>query len=123
MRAGIVGVGALLLITACGGGGESPTTPGPGPDPPPLVHAKRVTMESFAFSPAIQTIPAGDTIYFTFSSVAHTVTFARPTGLNGVPANTGTQSNVTIKRVFPNAGTFDYVCELHASMTGQIVAQ
>ena len=123
MRPGIVGVGSFILISACGGGGDSPTDPGPG-NGGTLVHAKRVTATtSITFNPATETIPAGDSIYFTFASVPHTVTFDRPAGLNDVPANTGTRSNTTEKRKFVSAGTFNYHCEIHAGMNGQIIVQ
>lgn len=111
---------ALLTIGACGGGGDSGTNPPPPPPPPPptLVHAARVTATSgLAFDPNAVSIPAGDTIYYTFQSVLHNVVFDNTAGS---PANVPSTQNETVKRVFSTAGTFNYHCSIHPSMTGTI---
>ncbi|MBC7896519.1 MAG: hypothetical protein H7066_13975 [Cytophagaceae bacterium] len=120
MRIGLVSLGGVLLIVACGGGGTDPGGNG-GNGGGTLVHAKRVTAGTgTVFTPDVQTIPANDTIYFTFATVQHSVEFTTPSS----PANIGVSTNTTVKRVFPTAGTFDYFCTVHGNnMSGQIVVQ
>jgi plastocyanin len=121
MRVGLLSLGGVLLIVACGGGGTDPGGGGGGGGGGTLVHAKRVTAGTgTVFTPDVQTIPANDTIYFTFSSVQHSVHFTTA----GSPADVGLSTNLTAKRVFPTAGTFNYFCTVHGtSMSGQIVVQ
>lgn len=124
MRVGLVSLGGVLLIVACGGGGTDPGGGGGGGGGGGLVHAKRVTAgTATVFTPDVQTIPANDTIYFTFSSVQHSVKFKTA----GSPADVGLSTNLTAKRVFPTPGTYDYYCTVHGTptsgMSGQIVVQ
>jgi plastocyanin len=115
----VVSLGAVVLIVACGGGGSTaPYGGGGGGGGGTLVHAARVTAGSgTAFSPTLQTIAAGDTIYFTFGTVQHSVHFTTPSS----PADVDATTNVTVKRIFPSAGTFDYYCLVHGTiMNGQI---
>ena len=105
----------LIVIIACGGSdhGTNPCTDCSGP----LVHATRVTATSgLAFVPSAVTIPAGDTIYYTFEGVQHNVVFDTP----GNPGNVPNTQSQTVKRKFPTAGTFNYHCSIHPSMTGAI---
>ena len=120
MRVGLLSLGGVLLIVACGGGGTDPGGGG-GNGGGTLVHAKRVTAGTgTVFTPDVQTIPPNDTIYFTFSSVQHSVKFTTP----GSPADVGLSTNLTAKRIFPTAGTFEYYCTVHGmSMSGRIVVQ
>ena len=120
MRVGLLSLGGVLLVAACGGGGTDPGG-GDGGGGGGLVHAARVTAGTgTVFTPQVQTIPAGDSIFFTFSSVQHSVHFTTPSS----PPDIGLRTNVTEKRKFPTAGTYDFYCTLHGqSMTGQIVVQ
>jgi plastocyanin len=123
MRVGFVSVGILVLVGACGGGGNNPVDPGGGGGGGgggTLVHAARVTAGAgTVFTPQVQTIPAGDSIFFTFASVQHSVHFT-----DAGPTDVGISSNVTVKRAFPTAGTYHYYCTVHGTgMNGQIVVQ
>lgn len=105
----------LVAFAACGGG-DGGTGPGDGGGGQ-LVHASRVTATAgLAFDPNAISIPAGDTIYYTFASVQHNVVF----DTQGNPGDVPNTVNATVKRKFPTAGTFNYHCSIHPSMTGTI---
>jgi plastocyanin len=81
------------------------------------VHATRVTATSgFAFDPSTVSIPANDSVFFTFQGVQHNVVF----DTQGSPANVGNTTSATVKRQFPTAGTYNYHCGIHPSMTGSV---
>jgi plastocyanin len=106
--------GGLVVIVACGGGDNGT---GPVDGGGTLVHAKRVTATTtIAFDPNAVTIPAGDSIFYTFQSVQHNVVFDTP----GNPGDVPNTINATVKRKFPTAGTFNYHCSIHPSMTGSV---
>lgn len=116
----VVMVAAAAGLAACGGG-DGPTGTGGGGGGGGLVHAKRVdATDAITFSPSAVTIPAGDSIFFTFASVQHNVIF---TAATGAPADVPNSSNTTVKRAFPTAGTFSYHCGIHPSMTGSVTVQ
>jgi plastocyanin len=116
MRRSMSIAAGLIVLGACGGGGGGGTEPPP-PPPPTLVHAKRVTATSgLAFDPSTVSIPAADTIYFTFQSVQHNVIF----DTQGSPANVPNSQSTTVKRQFTTAGTFNYHCSIHPQMTGSV---
>jgi plastocyanin len=76
-----------------------------------------VFIQSMAFNPATITVAAGTTIKWTNKdAVAHTVT--SDTGLfdSGNIGNNGIYS-----RTFPTAGTYQYHCAIHPSMTAEVV--
>ena len=119
MRRSMLAVSGLVVMIGCGGGGSGGTAPGGGGGGGggTLVHASRVTATTgLAFDPAAVSIPAGDTIYFTFQGVIHNVTFTTA----GSPGNVGDTHDATVKRVFATAGTYDYKCTIHQGMTGSI---
>jgi plastocyanin len=83
----------------------------------PLTAAVDATGES-SFSPTRVDIAQGGTVTWTFGATAHNVTFgsaAPPCG------NIAASTNTSVGRTFPTAGTFEYVCTLHAGMTGSVV--
>ena len=120
MRRFMLAGGVVVAMFGCGGGGSGGTAPGGGGGGGggSLVHASRVTATStLAFDPSAVTIPAGDTIYFTFQSVIHNVVF----DTQGNPGDVGDTHDATVKRKFPTAGTFNYHCSIHPQqMTGTI---
>lgn len=78
-----------------------------------------VNIANFAFTPATVTIKKGGKITWTNNdSVAHTAT-----GRNN-EFDSGTLNNgQSFTQTFNNAGTFNYYCTLHPSMTGTIVVE
>ena len=112
---------AAALLAGCGGGGAGTygTT-----DPPPAQAAGTVNATAaLAFTPATLTVKAGDEVTFAFGGVAHNVYFdAKPTP--GAPADIeGQNASVSVKRVFPVAGSYRYVCHIHPFMSGTVVVQ
>jgi plastocyanin len=75
------------------------------------------------FKPTPDTVQAGDTIAFAWSSSTHSVIFDTP----GSPANIGSTTvgftGGDSTRVFPTAGIYNYHCGIHPTMTGVIVVQ
>jgi plastocyanin len=74
-----------------------------------------VDIVDFAFQPATLTVGLNSTIVWTNRDVAaHTVTFSG--GPDSGVLNTGN----TYSRTFASAGTYNYRCEIHPSMTGTV---
>src|SRR5918994_4917716 len=90
-----------------------------GTRPVPVLAATThaVDIVDFAFSPAILTISAGDTVTWTNrDAVAHTAT---GDGFDSGDLAQGGSYSVT----FAAPGTYDYLCTPHPTMTGRIVVQ
>jgi len=116
-RSTLVTAGLVVLLGCGGGDGGTGPGGGGGGGGDPLVHAARVTATTaLSFNPNAVTIPAGDTIYYTFQSVQHNVVFDTP----GNPGNVPSTADATVKRKFPTAGTFNYHCSIHPTMTGTV---
>ncbi len=76
-----------------------------------------VEIVDFAFAPAELTISAGDTVTFTnLDAVAHTATAIDGSWDTGL-----LDQNQSASITFTAAGTYDYLCTPHPSMTGRIV--
>ena len=71
------------------------------------------------FTPPAVTVAPGGTVTWSFGSSVHNVTFSSATA----PANIPNTSNAQVARVFPTAGTFPYVCTLHAGMNGTVTVE
>ncbi len=110
---------ALLASAACSSGG---TDGGAGPDanpptPAPLTATVQATATE-AFQPSSVSIRTGGTVTWTFGSLGHNVTFAN---VAGAPADIpGANTNTSIARTFPSAGSFSYQCTLHPGMSGTV---
>lgn len=79
-------------------------------------NSASVTIQNFAFSPATVTIAKGGTVTWTNKdSTTHTVTFA--------DGSSDLAGGATFSKTFNDAGTFDYHCSIHPSMTGKVVVQ
>lgn len=81
--------------------------------------AVAVDIAGFAFNPATIEIKVGDTVTWTNSdSAPHTAT-QRPSG-SGFQSGTLQQGN-SYSYTFDTAGAYDYYCEFHAGMSGQVI--
>ena len=108
MLAAVVG-GA---ITGCGsdsGGSSGPRT---------FPQEASVTAGTTpVFTPGSVDIAAGGTVTWSFSALAHTVTFQTANSPADVPATTNNQ----VPRPFPTPGTYHYICTIHPGMSGTVV--
>lgn len=77
-----------------------------------------VTLQGSSFSPNAVTIDAGMTIrWVNGGPVTHTIT---PDGHSSWSSQTVSTEGQTFEHTFNNAGSFPYLCQLHAGMTGTI---
>jgi plastocyanin len=137
-----------LLAAACGGSGQSgatssaPTMPAErltAPDgSPTAAGGSRVLVKNIAFQPQSLEVAVGTTVTWTNedAGVAHTVTSGTPgdVGVPGVADPKPNQPDGTFDSALPDAGdsfsfTFmepgshRYFCEVHPSMTAEVVAR
>ena len=79
------------------------------------VSTNAVDIQGFAFNPDTITITKGTTVTWTNKdSTAHTV--------KGTAFTSGTlNQGQTYSQTFNEAGTFEYVCGIHASMKGKVI--
>jgi plastocyanin len=76
-----------------------------------------VAIDDSFFSPEVIRVRKGTTVTWTNNDVeSHTVT-----GLDGGPDSPVIAPGETYSFTFDEAGTFDYICTLHAGMDGQVV--
>jgi plastocyanin len=78
-----------------------------------------VSISSFVFTPPTLTIPAGDSVKWTWSGGTHSTTSgACPGGVCTDDGNwdSGIKSSGTFIHNFPTAGTFPYHCNVHHAM-------
>ena len=116
----IVTVCAVIFAASCSGSGSDVTgttstdTFG-GSATATLVS---VTMPNLVYNPNHIDIARNGVVNFVFSSIAHDVRFG---GNAQAPNDILVTSNTTVSRTFTNAGTFTFLCTLHANMTGVVV--
>lgn len=120
------GPGAALLalvlgvvLAACGGGSTSSSSDGGTAGGGGATSGTDVTITGFAFSPATLSVAVGDTVTWTNEdSAPHTVTADDGTFDSGNLA-----TGETFTQTFDTAGTYDYHCTVHPSMTATIVVK
>ena len=127
----------VLLLGACGGGDDdaepaaakaaATATPAKTATATPAKTAepakgesKSVAIEGFAFSPRTVKVSVGDTIKWSNGDAApHTVT-----AKSGGDVDSGTLAQGASFELTPDqAGTIEYFCAIHPSMTGTIEVQ
>ena len=95
-------------VAACGGGTAATTAPAAG--------GNAVTIANFKFDPQAVSVKAGTAVTWTNTdSTGHSVKWADGTATSEILA-----ASKTYSRTFAAAGTFPYMCGIHASMTGTI---
>ncbi len=108
---------SLFALAACAG-----VTPGPGGTPattpggPAGGGEEAVEIVDFGFDPAALDVSTGTAVTWTNTgAVPHTVTFDDGTVDSGNLA-----SGATFEHTFDTAGTFDYFCSIHPTMTATV---
>ncbi len=92
------------------------TEPTPGPTETPVATTS-VTIENFAFVPAVIQVAAGATVTWTNQDIEqHTVT-ARDHSFTSDALATAQ----TFKHQFNQAGVAEYFCEIHPHMIGHVI--
>ena len=108
---------AVALVAGCSSKSTSttPTTPKTTPSTTPSSGGTNVTIVDFSFSPSTVTVAVGTKVTWTNSgSTAHTIT--------GSDWDSGqVQPGSTFTHTFNTAGTFDYHCSIHPTMTGKVI--
>lgn len=121
---------AMLVLAACGDGSGTAGDPDPTTTAGATATAGEVDVEivDFTFMPATFEIAAGDAVtWMNQDDFAHTVTAGEPnepTGaFDGQLGESGSHesSGATFTTTFDEPGTYAYFCDLHPSMTGEIV--
>jgi len=118
---------ALLAFTGCTGTKSIPaqqTTVVETTNPPSTGDSGgktyNIDISNFAFSPATLNIKKGDTVIWTNSdTVPHTIAGDSGTELESDQLSKGQ----TYTHTFNTAGTFNYHCSIHKSMTGTITVK
>ena len=111
---------AVVLFAAALAGCGSNSYGSTAPPPPPPSNTIAAT-NAIVFTPATLRVSAGQTVTFTFGSIAHNVFFAAQAGApTDIP---GDNAGVSIDRQFTAAGTYNYSCHIHPSMRGSVVVQ
>lgn len=87
------------------------------PTPQPVPVTVTVDIRNFAFDPAVITVDAGTTVKWdNYDSVSHQIA---GTGFGSGALTQGGEYSFT----FSQAGTYDYHCAIHPSMTGKIIVK
>lgn len=126
-----IALAALIVLAAviagCSSSGSSPS--GGNTAPPPAASGgsssggatsggTAVTIANFAFSPGTINVKVGDQVTWTNQdSATHDVE-----GDGGISSGPLAQGK-TYSMTFSTAGTFNYKCAIHPSMTGQVVVK
>lgn len=104
-------ISLVSLLTACGGTATTTTTSST------AEPAQTITLQDFTFSPKAVTVKVGDSVTWTNAdSVPHTVTSE---AFDSGSLAQGQSFTYT----FDKAGTFDYKCSIHPTMTGTVNVQ
>jgi plastocyanin len=106
----VVLLSGIFLFTSCGKSSNNSTNPKSNGDTP--VANASVSIENFAFSPAvIHLLPGGTVTWTNKDATPHTVTD------NGGKFDSGNMAvDQTFKFTFATAGTYTYHCTIHSMM-------
>lgn len=115
---------ALSLILAVGvaacGGDDDAAAPDQSPGGDAGAAADKIDIEDFAFKPKKTSVPVGTAVTWTQKDGSpHTTTAKDKSFDSGELSGAGK----TFSHTFTTAGTFDYLCTIHQSMTGTVTVQ
>lgn len=117
LRLALVTMLAVGALAACGDDSGDTTLASTTTTPPtnPADSGTTITVLNFRFEPATATIALGDTVTFAFAGGTHTST-ARDGSWTSGAMSTGQSFAFTPAA----AGTYEFFCEIHTSMTGTL---
>jgi plastocyanin len=118
LRSAAAAAALTLALGACGSDSKTASKPA---DSSPAAGASsdKIEVKDFSFKPAAATVKAGTTVTWTFSdSSAHNVD---PVGGTEPKKSPDLKSGGTYTFTFTKAGTYNYRCGIHNSMTGSVV--
>jgi plastocyanin len=93
-------------------------------NPPVTQGTNEIFIQGNAFSPQNKTVAIGTTIkWINKDAITHTVTSGVPNSPDGTFDSGNVGQNGEFSFTFNQAGTFDYFCNIHHSMTGKIIVQ
>ena len=85
---------------------------------PALAADQDVSISGFTFSPRTVTVNVGDSVTWTNSDAqAHTATSGNAWNTGDI--GNGDSASITMR----TAGTFDYICAIHPTMTGTVIVR
>ena len=103
-----------LVVAAAGCTSDDPTGDGG------AVQNAQVDMDDNVFRPSTVRVLQGGTVTWTNEgAVQHNTTSLT----SGLWASTNLNPGGTFTQSFPNAGTFNYRCTLHAGMNGSVIVE
>ena len=107
---------SLILVVGCGGGGTGTGGSPAGSTPAAGADAVEVTIADFAFTPAEATVAVGVAVQWTNNdSAPHSVSWA-----DEEPESNDLDNGDDYERTFDAAGTYEYACGIHPTMTGSV---
>lgn len=120
--AAALAIAMVLALIGCGGATTTPTPSGSGTGTGTGSTESdgnaTVTIENFAFAPTSVEIKTGGSVVWTNKdSATHTVT-----GDGGIASGDLAQGK-SYTKTFDAAGTYNYSCSIHPSMTGTVVVK
>ena len=105
----------LFLLASCGKSSNNSTNPTSNGSTP--VAAASVSIENFAFSPAVVHLKLGGTVTWTNKDATpHTAT-----DINGSFDSGSLEADKTFAKTFPTAGTYTYHCTIHSMMANATI--
>ncbi len=108
----------LLLVTLLYAGCKEEESTAPPTDP------NAVSIQSSSFNPGNRTVTAGTNVKWTNNdNITHTVTSGSPGNQTAVFDSGNIAPGGTFEFTFPQAGTFNYFCKIHTSMTATVTVQ
>lgn len=119
MRVAVRALGLIFILSVLAVGCGSDGSDGPAP-----AGATGVTItRAFTFDPRELSVDRGSAVTWTNTDmIAHTVTSGEPGSPTGMFDQTVDPSK-TFTFTFADAGTFDFFCNFHGSMVGQITVK
>jgi plastocyanin len=118
LRSALLAALVVGTVSCSGSSSTAPSSSAPTTGGSATALSVDVTMPSVVFTPKNIDIAQGGVIRFIFAALEHDVRFG---GVAGAPADILTTSNTTVTRTFATKGTYNFVCTLHANMTGVVV--